>query len=116
MATNMPRCIELMQVCYDHPDPAICRISVDVCTTGVTGLYTSEAGAGGRNVMDSKLALDLARHNTANQHSHCTLRARRQLLPTIRAIREIPQLQDGLGRARSAFECCQLLHHEWQCG
>jgi len=76
MAANMPRCIALMRVCYDHPDPAICKIASDVCSTGVTGLYTSEAGAGGRNVMDSKLYVRSSTIMPSNRRSHRTVRAR----------------------------------------
>jgi cathepsin A (carboxypeptidase C) len=49
MATNLPRCLELSTVCYNHPDPAICQAATQVCFYGVTEHYDGESGAGGRN-------------------------------------------------------------------
>ncbi|KAL2794381.1 alpha/beta-hydrolase [Aspergillus keveii] len=52
MAANMPRCMELYDVCIAHPDPAICHAAADVCYQGVMGWYEDEAGGGGRNRFD----------------------------------------------------------------
>ncbi|KAL3451209.1 alpha/beta-hydrolase [Aspergillus insuetus] len=52
MAANMPRCMELYDLCIGHPDPAICHAAADVCYQGVMGWYEDEAGAGGRNRFD----------------------------------------------------------------
>ncbi|KAF2844563.1 alpha/beta-hydrolase [Plenodomus tracheiphilus IPT5] len=52
MATNLPRCMELAKVCYNHPDPAICIAAEDVCWNGVIQHYDGESGAGGRNRFD----------------------------------------------------------------
>jgi cathepsin A (carboxypeptidase C) len=52
MATNLPRCMELTQVCYDHPDPAICIAAETVCNEGVIEYYDGESGEGGRNRYD----------------------------------------------------------------
>lgn len=49
MAANMPRCIELSKVCYNHPDPAICGVAGQVCADGVIDYYDGESGKGGRN-------------------------------------------------------------------
>ena len=49
MASNLPRCMNLAQVCYDHPDPAICLAAERVCWDGVIGLYDGESYKGGRN-------------------------------------------------------------------
>jgi cathepsin A (carboxypeptidase C) len=49
MAENLPRCMDLAQVCYSHPDPAICAAADHVCWYGVIQYYDGEAGAGGRN-------------------------------------------------------------------
>lgn len=35
MAENMPRCLDVSKVCYDHPDPAICLAAGLVCANGV---------------------------------------------------------------------------------
>lgn len=52
MATNLPRCMDLARVCYNHPDPAICLAAEEVCWTGVIELYDGESGSGGRNRFD----------------------------------------------------------------
>ncbi|CAO2655039.1 Nn.00g117720.m01.CDS01 [Neocucurbitaria sp. VM-36] len=52
MATNLPRCMDLSKVCYDHPDPAICLAAEQVCWSGVIEHYDGESGAGGRNRFD----------------------------------------------------------------
>ncbi|KAE8452978.1 hypothetical protein EG329_012165 [Mollisiaceae sp. DMI_Dod_QoI] len=52
MATNLPRCMEVAKVCYDHPDPAICQTAETVCWDGVINFYDSQAHAGGRNRFD----------------------------------------------------------------
>ena len=52
MATNLPRCMELINVCYNHPDPAICLAAEEMCMNGVILYYDGEAGAGGRNRFD----------------------------------------------------------------
>ena len=57
MATNLPRCLEVAKVCYDHPDPAICAAASTVCMTGVINFYDGESYAGGRNRFDSNTSL-----------------------------------------------------------
>ncbi|PSN61633.1 alpha/beta-hydrolase [Corynespora cassiicola Philippines] len=52
MAENLPRCMNLARVCYDHPDPAICTAAQEVCWKGVIEHYDGESGAGGRNRFD----------------------------------------------------------------
>ncbi|KAI2483168.1 Carboxypeptidase [Pyrenophora tritici-repentis] len=52
MATNLPRCMELSSVCYNHPDPAICIAAEEVCEEGVILYYDGESGEGGRNRFD----------------------------------------------------------------
>ena len=52
MAANLPRCMELLQVCYEHPDPAICQAADTVCMNGVILYYDGESGKGGRNRYD----------------------------------------------------------------
>lgn len=53
MAANMPRCLELARVCYNHPDPAICEAGWEVCWKGVIEYYDGESGSGGdRNRFD----------------------------------------------------------------
>jgi cathepsin A (carboxypeptidase C) len=54
MAANLPRCLELVTVCYDHPDPLICLASINFCLDGVINFYDGESGKGGRNRFDSK--------------------------------------------------------------
>jgi cathepsin A (carboxypeptidase C) len=49
MAANMPRCLDLARICYNHPDPAICQVGEEVCWKGVIEHYDGESGAGGRN-------------------------------------------------------------------
>ena len=55
MATNLPRCIEVAKICYDHPDPAICNAASTVCWHGVIKYYDGESYAGGRNRFDSNV-------------------------------------------------------------
>jgi cathepsin A (carboxypeptidase C) len=52
IATNLPRCMALIDVCYKNPDPAICIAADEVCMDGVVLLYDGESGAGGRNRFD----------------------------------------------------------------
>lgn len=52
MASNMPRCLDLARVCYDHPDVAICEAGFQICWKGVIEYYDGESGAGGRNRFD----------------------------------------------------------------
>lgn len=52
MAANLPRCMELSKVCYDHPDPAICNTAEAICWDGVIEHYDGESGEGGRNRFD----------------------------------------------------------------
>lgn len=53
MATNLPRCLDLSRVCYEHPDHAICSAAAEVCWDGVIEFYDSESGSGGnRNRFD----------------------------------------------------------------
>ncbi|KAI4669144.1 uncharacterized protein J4E79_001187 [Alternaria viburni] len=52
IATNLPRCMALIDVCYKNPDPAICLAADNVCMEGVVLLYDGESGAGGRNRFD----------------------------------------------------------------
>jgi len=55
IAANIPRCLNVLNVCYENPDPAICNAARHVCTEGITSLYDGESGsAGGRNRFDSK--------------------------------------------------------------
>ncbi|KAF2261355.1 alpha/beta-hydrolase [Lojkania enalia] len=52
MAANLPRCMELSRICYQHPDPAICQAAETVCWKGVIEHYDGESGPGGRNRFD----------------------------------------------------------------
>ncbi|KAK3065078.1 hypothetical protein LTS18_011288 [Coniosporium uncinatum] len=52
MAANMPRCVEVMETCYERPDPAVCEAAAEVCWNGVVGWYDGESGKGGRNRFD----------------------------------------------------------------
>jgi cathepsin A (carboxypeptidase C) len=53
MATNLPRCMNLAQVCYDNPDPAICLAAATICWDGVIHYYDGESSyKGGRNRFD----------------------------------------------------------------
>jgi cathepsin A (carboxypeptidase C) len=54
MSDNMARCIEVLAVCYNHADPAICSAASMVCWYGVVSYYDGESGKGGRNRFDSK--------------------------------------------------------------
>lgn len=62
MATNLPRCLELAKVCYDHPDPVICAATATFCMEGVINYYDEESGKGGRNRFDSKSPRALGPH------------------------------------------------------
>ena len=44
--------MDLLKVCYDHPDAAICLAAESVCWHGVMEHYDGESGAGGRNRFD----------------------------------------------------------------
>ena len=59
MADNLPRCTELLNVCYSHPDPAICRAAETVCWYGVIQWYDGESGKGGRNRFDISAPCDI---------------------------------------------------------
>ncbi|KAG4261221.1 hypothetical protein FPRO03_11772 [Fusarium proliferatum] len=53
MAANLPRCLDLARVCYEHPDHAICGAAGKVCWDGVISWYDGESGTGGnRNRFD----------------------------------------------------------------
>ncbi|KAF5021100.1 hypothetical protein F66182_6859 [Fusarium sp. NRRL 66182] len=53
MAANLPRCLDLARVCYQHPDHAICAAASSVCWEGVIKYYDGESGSNGnRNRFD----------------------------------------------------------------
>lgn len=52
MAENLPRCMRLAEVCFAHPDPALCAASEQVCWDGVVRWYDGESYKGGRNRFD----------------------------------------------------------------
>lgn len=52
MASNLPRCMNLLNVCYNHPDFEICEAAQKVCWEGVIVYYDGESGEGGRNRFD----------------------------------------------------------------
>ncbi|KZF18844.1 alpha/beta-hydrolase [Xylona heveae TC161] len=52
MAANMPRCMDVAEICVKNPDPAVCHAALSVCYEGVVGWYDDEAGKGGRNRFD----------------------------------------------------------------
>lgn len=54
MAENLPRCTNLLSICYKNPDAAICQAAESVCWEGVIKHYDEESGKGGRNRYDSK--------------------------------------------------------------
>lgn len=51
----MPRCMEVADVCDEHPDPAICNTTSAVCEEGVISWFDGESYKGGRNRFDSML-------------------------------------------------------------
>lgn len=56
MATNMPRCMRVEEICLRNPDLAICRTASSVCYESIIGWYDDESSfKGGRNRFDSKL-------------------------------------------------------------
>jgi cathepsin A (carboxypeptidase C) len=59
MAENLPRCIEVANVCYNHPDPAICQVAEAVCWYGVVQWYDGESGKGGRIRFDITAPCDI---------------------------------------------------------
>jgi cathepsin A (carboxypeptidase C) len=59
MAANLPRCTEVLNVCYNHPDPAICQVAEAVCWYGVIQWYDGESGKGGRNRFDITAPCDI---------------------------------------------------------
>ena len=59
MADNLPRCTELLKVCYSHPDPAICQGAEAICWYGVIQWYDGESGKGGRNRFDITAPCDI---------------------------------------------------------
>jgi len=52
MATNLPRCMKLAEICYNNPDPALCQVAEEICWEGVVEWYDGESYAGGRNRFD----------------------------------------------------------------
>jgi cathepsin A (carboxypeptidase C) len=55
IATNMPRCMQVHDVCLGQPDLAICEAAGTVCYKGFIGLYEDESGyKGGRNRYDGE--------------------------------------------------------------
>ena len=54
IATNMPQCMNVMDICIKNPDPGVCNNALSICYEGVIGLYDDESYAGGRNRFDSK--------------------------------------------------------------
>ncbi|PYH93372.1 alpha/beta-hydrolase [Aspergillus ellipticus CBS 707.79] len=53
MAENLPRCMELADVCAQNPDPAICHAAGVVCYDGIISFYDDESSfPGGRNRFD----------------------------------------------------------------
>ncbi|KAF1993184.1 carboxypeptidase Y precursor [Amniculicola lignicola CBS 123094] len=54
MAANLPRCMDLANICYAHPDTAICTAAGEVCWDGVIVYYDGESGEGGRNRFNIK--------------------------------------------------------------
>lgn len=49
IAANIPRCMDLGRVCYEHPDPALCAAAEQVCWEGVIVHYDGESGDFGGN-------------------------------------------------------------------
>lgn len=45
MAANIPRCMDLAGICYEHPDFAICQAAESVCWHGVIKHYDGESGS-----------------------------------------------------------------------
>jgi cathepsin A (carboxypeptidase C) len=61
MAENLPRCIDVAKVCYDHPDPSICSAAEHICWQGVTSFFDGEADRkGGRNRFDITIPCEAA--------------------------------------------------------
>jgi cathepsin A (carboxypeptidase C) len=55
LATNMPRCMEVYDVCINSLDPDICKAASSVCYKGIVGWYEDESShKGGRNRFDSE--------------------------------------------------------------
>lgn len=54
MAANLPRCMNLGKVCYEHSDFEICQVAEKVCWDGVIHYYDGESGGppGSRNRFD----------------------------------------------------------------
>ena len=53
IASNLSRCMAVVQTCYDHPDIAVCQAAYVVCRDGVLKWYDDEAGfVGGRSRFD----------------------------------------------------------------
>lgn len=59
IATNLPRCIEVLKTCIERPDIAICTAASQVCWDGILVYYDGEAGKGGRNRYDSEYIAEL---------------------------------------------------------
>ncbi|TVY43021.1 Carboxypeptidase Y-like protein [Lachnellula subtilissima] len=59
MAANLPRCMDVSRICYEHPDPAICQAASAVCWSGVIEFYDGESYAGGRNRFDITAPCDI---------------------------------------------------------
>ena len=54
IASNLPRCLEVLETCIQRPDIAICSAATQVCWDGILAYYDGESGKGGRNRFDSK--------------------------------------------------------------
>lgn len=59
MASNLPRCQELIKICYSHPDVAICAAAGAICWNGVIVHYDGESHKGGRNRFDITAPCDI---------------------------------------------------------
>ncbi|KAI9702284.1 MAG: hypothetical protein M1820_006216 [Bogoriella megaspora] len=59
MASNLPRCLSIYEVCYNHPDPLICAALEQPCFEGVIDWYDGESGPGGRNRFDITAPCDI---------------------------------------------------------
>ena len=51
--------MNLAQVCYDNPDPAICEAAENVCWDGVIKYYDGESYKGGRNRYDITIPCEI---------------------------------------------------------
>jgi len=55
IATKLPQCFEVANICYNHPDPTTYQATSQVCNHGVINYYDGESYAGGRNRFDSNV-------------------------------------------------------------